>query len=104
MGNPMLVHPDQVEAAVTTIQTSIHSADDVLNSLKGKIDQFLSPTGGLYLPQSSPALTDEFTSARLQIGKAIESLSSFGKMFQNIVQELHSIDGNIATSMRSQGK
>jgi hypothetical protein len=103
MSAPILVDDAKIQAQVTKIKTCIASGEDLLTHLKTEVDAFLSPTGGLYLPQSSTSLTDEFTQAKAQLDKAIQSLDSFGTMFTNIGQEIHKLDQSIASSMHGKG-
>ena len=66
-----------------------------------QVDNMLMQDGGLWMSQTSPAIQqqyEQFNSAAIQCCNAI---TSFANMFTNLVQNLQSMDGKMASSINN---
>lgn len=85
---------DKLNAAVADISPQ-------LTSLLSDVNALLQSGGGLFLTQSSPAMTTAYEQFNTSLTSAVQNLSSFAEQFTNISEQLQSMDESIAEGFSS---
>lgn len=93
----------RVEAVVNQLNTLGPEIQAQLNSLQTKVATLLSPTGGLWMTMSSPALSTSYENFNLSLNKMIASIGDFATNFQSIASNLKEMDRSIAAPSAAQG-
>jgi len=95
------VSDEQVQGAVQKINVTINVAEDAITSLRSQIHAFLSPGGGLHLPQTSPVLQAAHETFHTQFNQMLHQLSNFSTQFQQITHALHQLDQDFANRIHN---
>jgi hypothetical protein len=89
-----------VAAKLTSEGTDIAAE---LRTLQMTVTDLLTSQGGLWLQQSSPVMSSQYTEFNTSLTNAIGQLASFAASFNQIVQNLTDLDSGLAKPPPSGG-
>ena len=67
-----------------------------LNTLMGQVNELLTSSGGLWLQQSSPVMSAQYSEFTASMKTAIDNIPKFAATFQSIVTNLTELDQALA--------
>lgn len=68
----------------------------VLTGLQASVTELLTSKGGLFLQQSSPVMSTQYTEFTTSLTKAVSNLESFATSFSMIAKNLNEMDQSLA--------
>jgi hypothetical protein len=91
----------KVNAVSSALNTAVNTTVPRLTALQAAVSQLLSSDGGLWLQQSSPTLSGQYTEFNNSVTSAVQNITSFAQQFQNIIAQLKAMDDAITQSSSS---
>nr|MDT0663792.1 hypothetical protein [Micromonospora sp. DSM 115978] len=89
---------ERVNVVATALNGAVTETVPKLTSLQSAVTALLTSDGGLWLQQSSPVLSTQYTEFNTSITSAVNNITSFAQQFNNIVAQLEAMDTAISTS------
>jgi ABC-type transporter Mla subunit MlaD len=89
---------ERVNTVATALNAAVTETVPKLTSLQSAVTALLTSDGGLWLQQSSPVLSTQYTEFNTSITSAVNNITSFAQQFNNIVSQLEAMDTAISTS------
>ncbi|MCK9874578.1 WXG100 family type VII secretion target [Frankia sp. Ag45/Mut15] len=86
----------QVNSLATRLINEGTEITSTLTRLQGQVTELLTSAGGLWMQQSSPVMTAQYTEFNASLTAAIENIPKFAQSFQAIAQNLQSMDASLA--------
>jgi uncharacterized protein YukE len=87
----------QVNAVASRLTTEGAEIKTTLIRLQGQVTELLTGSGGLWLQQSSPVMSAQYTEFNSSLTSAIENIGKFAESFNVIAQNLKDMDSTLAT-------
>ncbi|ONH33782.1 hypothetical protein [Pseudofrankia asymbiotica] len=89
---------EQVNSVASLLNSAVTQTVPKLNGLKNEVTTLLTSDGGLWLQQSSPVLSRQYTDFNTSVTGAVNNITSFASQFNAIVTQLQTMDAAIAGS------
>ncbi|MEX5637207.1 WXG100 family type VII secretion target [Parafrankia sp. FMc2] len=86
----------QVTTVASRLTTEGGEIKTTLTRLQGQVTELLTGTGGLWLQQSSPVMSAQYTEFNASLTAAIENLGKFAESFNMIANNLRTMDSQLA--------
>jgi WXG100 family type VII secretion target len=86
----------QVNAVASRLTTEGAEIRDTLTRLQAHVAELLTGQGGLWLQQSSPVMSTQYTEFNTSLTAAIQNLGTFAENFNKIAQNLQDMDTQLA--------
>jgi phage-related protein len=88
----------KVDSVSANLNSVVANTLPRLTALQSAVTQLLTSDGGLWLQQSSPTLSTQYTEFNTSVSAAVQNITSFAQQFQNIVAQLRAMDQAITQS------
>lgn len=86
----------QVNTVATRLTTEGGEIKTTLIRLQGQVTELLTGSGGLWLQQSSPVMSAQYTEFNASLSSAIDNIGKFAESFNLITQNLQSMDSELS--------
>ncbi|MCK9924277.1 WXG100 family type VII secretion target [Frankia sp. AgPm24] len=86
----------QVNALATRLINEGTEITSTLTRLQFQVTELLTSAGGLWMQQSSPAMTTQYTEFNASLTSAIENIPKFADSFKAISANLQTMDDSLA--------
>lgn len=86
----------QVNTVASRLTTEGGEIKTTLTRLQGQVTELLTGTGGLWLQQSSPVMSAQYTEFNASLTTAIENIGKFAESFNLIAQNLQNMDTELS--------
>lgn len=87
---------DQVSSVASRLKSEGAEIIQELKNLQANVTELLTSQGGLWLQQSSPVMSAQYTEFNQSLSNAITNLGTFGDSFNGIVDNLRELDTSLA--------
>ena len=89
----------EIQQCSATLTSAVQNIVPQLQNLQSRVNQLLSPDGGLYMVNTSPALQNAYQKFNTQVTQAVNAIDEFAKQFNSIASGMKSTDVNMASQV-----